>query len=545
MSKVLLKQGKLIAAALMLLLVVALLPMTASADGAVYIKPEKLQSDPISGTGWSYDGTTLTLSEGYNFAIDSSTSVTCKVKNYGTLVGGVVGCHFTGDFENYGTVENAAFSCTLVNYGRITDSKFNSGATTTNAEGGVIEGDESVCVLMNDVYNYGTIKKCIVTNKLYNYGTLEDADCFVNSSIKNLEKGTLKNCEIAGELDNSGIIESGTVSSAFTNNATGELKGGEYSEAIVNDGTISGGTFTNKIVNNGTISGGTFNRVLSSGAYIGSVENNGKIVGGDFNCDVINYGECESGNFYNAVSNFATINGGNYYDTVANESTINGGVFKASVINHNGIFGGTFAQLIVNSGKVTDCNAVEATRDSINNVTNYTVCGQATLGASLTLASGDSFIVPEDAKLIIPNGVALNVVNGSLDARGEIEVQDGGALIKTTLQAESHNWAQVIAGYNKDSVTEADRETLQNAVAKIDELLASDDLDADTKAVLEKVKVGANELIAYLDSAQDAPSADGEKEPPKTGDERNIALLVTLMLLSAATMAAVSVKKEN
>lgn len=545
MSKVLSKHGTLLAVALMLLLIVTLLPISASADGTVYIKPEKLQGEPLSGTGWSYDGTTLTLQEGYNFAIDSSTSVTCKVINYGTLVGGVVGCHFTGDLDNYGTIENAAFSCTLTNYGRITDSQFNAGCVMTNAESGVVEGVESWCILKDEVENYGTIKKSIVSGTVNNYGTIDEADCFVISTVNNYNNATINNSEIVGEFANAGIIESTTVNVEFTNAATGNIKSGTFNEAVTNNGTISGGEFANKVVNNALITNGTFNRVLSDGTYKGSVENHGTISGGNFNCTVTNYSVCENGNFYNAVSNFGTLSGGNYYDTVTNEGTISNGTFSAGVVNHKTVTGGTFKGLIANSGTVSGCNAVAANYDSASGSTSYVVCGEATLSSDIILSNGDSMTVPEGAKLIIPNGVTLNAVKGALKVEGDIEVQNGGALITTAIQEESHNWAVIIGKYTKDSVTEADRETLSNAVAKIDELLASNDLDDDTRAVLEKAKAGANELLAYLDEVKDAPVTDGEKEPPKTGDERNFGLIFAIMLLSATVTVFTYEKKKN
>ena len=174
---------------------------------------------PCSGTGWSYDHITktLTLTSGeYDFS--STEPVACAIESSATITGGT--------FEK----------------------------KVTNNAGGIISGGtfQDTC----SVTNSGTIKN----------GTFKDV-CSVTNEGANatIENGTFKNmCRVT----NGGIIKNGT----FKNMCSVENN---------TNGTISGGTFTYKVENNGIITGGVFNRNANltgvTGGYNITVASNAKI----------------------------------------------------------------------------------------------------------------------------------------------------------------------------------------------------------------------------------------------------------------------------
>ena len=170
-----------------------------------------------SGTGWSYDHSTktLTLTSGeYDFS--STEPVQCAIKSSATITGGT--------FEK---------------------------KVTNNAGGTISDGIfQDTC----SVTNNGTIKK----------GTFKDV-CSVTNEGANatIENGTFKNmCRVI----NNSTIENGT----FKNMCS-----------VENNGTIKNGTFTYKVENNGIITGGVFNGNANltgvTGGYNITVASNAKI----------------------------------------------------------------------------------------------------------------------------------------------------------------------------------------------------------------------------------------------------------------------------
>lgn len=186
-----------------------------------------------SGTGWSYDHITKTL----------------------TLTSG------TFDFSSThpqntsaGTQTEEPVKCAIVieSGAEITGGTFN-GKVTNNA-GGTISG--------------GTFQEtCSVTN---------------NGTIKN---GTFKDvCSVTNEGANA-TIENGTFKNMcrVINNSNGTISGGTFKNmcSVENNGTINNGTFTYKVENNGIITGGVFNRNANltgvTGGYNITVASNAKI----------------------------------------------------------------------------------------------------------------------------------------------------------------------------------------------------------------------------------------------------------------------------
>ena len=148
-----------------------------------------------SGTGWSYDHSTktLTLTDG-TFNLSSTEPVQCAIQSSATITGGT--------FEKKVT-NNAG--------GTISDGIFQDTCSVTN----------------NGTIKNGTFKNvCSVTNE------------GANATIEN---GTFKNmCRVI----NNSTIENGTFKDMCS---------------VENNGTIKNGTFTYKVENNGIITGGVFN----------------------------------------------------------------------------------------------------------------------------------------------------------------------------------------------------------------------------------------------------------------------------------------------
>lgn len=164
-----------------------------------------------SGTGWSYDHSTKTLtltsnSGTYDFSLANPQDTTNK------------------------TPADSAVACAIVieSGAEITGGTFEK--KVTNNAGGTISGGtfQETC----SVTNSGTIKK----------GTFKDV-CSVTNEGANatIENGTFKNmCRVI----NNSTIKNGT----FKNMCS-----------VENNGTINNGTFTYKVENNGIITGGVFN----------------------------------------------------------------------------------------------------------------------------------------------------------------------------------------------------------------------------------------------------------------------------------------------
>ena len=295
---------------LALSMVLSVLPLGAFAEGSTGELVIKY-SYPVgtSGSGWSYDDNTQTLTSGtYNFSYTYPqnpnatgsqfvTAVPFKIQLDGDakITGGTFQNEVT---NNYGTISHSTFESKVTNNNLISDCTFQKGCSVTN--GGTIK---------NGTFN--------ITGKVTN-----------NSIISN---GTFQN---TGSVENWYTISGGTFQST---------------SSVTNYGTITGnGTFEGKVKNHdGTISNGTFKGEVTN-------EANGKIEGGTFNGDVINYEKISDGTFNGKVSNRqgGNITNGTFNYTVENVGGgISNGTFTHKVENndHGTIFGGTFAGGVNNS----------------------------------------------------------------------------------------------------------------------------------------------------------------------------------------------------
>ena len=170
-----------------------------------------------SGTGWSYDHITktLTLTSGeYDFS--STEPVQCAIQSSATITGGT--------FEK----------------------------KVTNNAGGIISGGifQDTC----SVTNNGTIKK----------GTFKNVCSVTNNST--IENGTFKNmCRVI----NNSTIENGTFKDMCSVENNGTIKNGTFTYKVENNGIITGGVF-NRNANLTGVTGG-YNITVASNAKIEKV----------------------------------------------------------------------------------------------------------------------------------------------------------------------------------------------------------------------------------------------------------------------------------
>lgn len=443
-------------AAVTALLIVMFLPVTGNAETMGTLSAKDL-AQPGEGTGWSYDGTTLTLEAGYGFNIDDT--LNCDVVNNGTVYGGTVnGCMITGETFNNGTIDNVAFDGTVNNNGTITYGLYRWDIKIVNNSGGIISGVSYVSVGC-EILNYGTISSAIVLANVENHGIIEDCEFSDVAELNNCVDGTISKSIVNTDINNCGVLESNTVDSEVVNQSTGNIKSGTFNQKVTNNGIISGGSFEATVNNKegAVINGGDFNYNRTDAGYSGHVYNYGTIENGNFYCPIINYNILKNGRFHSTVGNFAEIKGGNYYDFVTNEMTISGG---------------SFSQIIFNNGVIDNSNGtvngIAVYFDTENKSYDYIVYGKTILCEDLILMQNDTLTVPKGSTLTVPQGVTLNVSGGTVNKEGSLIVESGGEVI--TADRGQINEIQPASGNknNEDTVKPTVKTQQVHAGDKID-----------------------------------------------------------------------------
>ena len=270
---------------LALSMVLSVLPLGAFAEGST--QDLVMQGGyPVgtSGSGWSYDDITktLTLTSGtFNFS-----STYPQSNSAGTRPVPAVLCAI--EIQSGATITGGTFKGTVDNGtwfrpgGTISNGIFNGGVTNSNIiENGTFAGN---------VRNEGTIEKGTFNGEVENRGTIKDGTFAANKEVTNW--GTIKKGTFAGNVRNEGTIEKGTFEDSVIN--VGTIENGIFEKNVENDypGKISGGAFSSTVGNyNGTIANGTFKGSVTNwgditgGTFAGSVENKCNIYGGVFNCN--------------------------------------------------------------------------------------------------------------------------------------------------------------------------------------------------------------------------------------------------------------------
>ena len=252
---------RLISLLVALCMAVTLLPVsaiTAWAEGGGQLKivngyPEGSKDDSngtytisCSGDGWSYDGTTqtLTLNPLTPTTYDLTAYRNIRKDENSILCSAIIGENATivnGNFwnvknpgssiTNYGTITSGDYSMPVVNHGTIINGTFE--LAVSNESGGTIENGAFQAMVTNS----GTINGGIFKDAVTNHGTIIGGRFF--SSVTN-------------ELD--GIIENGQF-------------GIDFSPCTVtnNGGTINGGTFKDELTGSGIEPGYTLKANIPTG----------------------------------------------------------------------------------------------------------------------------------------------------------------------------------------------------------------------------------------------------------------------------------------
>ena len=368
---------------LALSMVLSVLPLGAFAEGSNQGLTIGSDGYPVgtSGTGWSYDNNTktLTLTEG-TFDFSSTVPVQCAIDSIQTIIGGT----FNGKVRNIGTISGGTFNETVTNAstGTISDGTFNGDVTNygtikdngtfegtvTNKINGLIYGGtfQNKCSVTNDgtITGNGIFAGIVTNNRFISGGTFQST-----SNVTNANDGTISDGTFAGSVTNKGTITgNGTFNATVTNNDRGKITNGTFNGTVTNWSTISGGTFQNtcSVTNNGTIKdNGIFegevknytSGTILDGTFRGEVDNSGAIEKGTFEGSVQNNNRISGGTFQNgcSVTNLSTISGGTFQNTcsVTNHGYIKDGTFAGKVTNDDGtIYGGTFAGSVENKWKI-------------------------------------------------------------------------------------------------------------------------------------------------------------------------------------------------
>ena len=177
-----------------------------------------------SGTGWSYDHNTgtLTLTSGtYDFS--TTQPVQCEIEIQSSRAE-ITGGTFAGSVTNKGTIKNGSFE-----------------QEVTNNAGGEISGG----TFYGTVTNSGYIKDGTFNGKVTNRNTIENGT--FAGSVTN--EGTIKNGSFEKKVTNSNTIMDGVFKGAVENGGNGKIFGGTFAGSVNNSygGHIFGGVFNGHI----------------------------------------------------------------------------------------------------------------------------------------------------------------------------------------------------------------------------------------------------------------------------------------------------------
>ena len=204
--------------------------ITASAEAATLDLTGFDYSTDSSGTGWSYnsDSTTLSILNGYELTVTGTFTKT--VSNNGTIASGTTAT-FSGTVYNdsKGVIEGGTFSGPVTNYKEINGGTF-SGKVTNYEDLGIING--------------GTFSGTVFNNRgcEINGGTFT-----TTSTVNNQASAVINDGEFYGTINNNingeyfATISGGTYKSGSTVNNKGRIQGGtfESGSTIANSGTIT------------------------------------------------------------------------------------------------------------------------------------------------------------------------------------------------------------------------------------------------------------------------------------------------------------------
>ena len=394
--------------------------ITASAVAATLDLTGFDYSTNSSGTGWSYnsDSTTLSILNGYELTVTGTFTKT--VSNNGTIASGTTAT-FSGTVYNdsKGVIEGGTFSGPVTNYKEINGGTF-SGKVTNYEDLGII--------------NDGTFSGIVINNR----GCEINGGTFTTTSTVNNQA--------------TAVINDGEFFGTINNNINGEyfatISGGTYKSGSVvnNKGRIQGGTFESgsTIANSGTITDTMLGNIPSgvitcAGSHTVGTPATCKT---QAVCGVCgqSYGETAPHTFVNGTCNVSGCGAVATVEYTYGGSTYYTDDFKKAVndINNNG--GGT-----ITLRADIDCSDVEyiqVTDDLILNLGTHTL----DLGTG-TLIFGGSI----DAS-IIGTGTIKSVYDSTVQNSGQAVYVVGGASL--TVGTENGSGPTISGGAN--AITTAD-----------------------------------------------------------------------------------------
>ena len=356
-----------------------------------------------SGTGWSYDHSTktLTLTSGeYDFS--STEPVQCAIQSSATITGGTFEKKVTnnaGGIISGGTFQD---TCSVTNSGTIKNGTFKNVCSVTNnstIENGTFKD-------MCSVENNGTIKNGTFTYKVENNGIITGGVFNGNANLTGVTGGYNITVASGAKIEKVNGVSADWAPYVVTSNATTKevtitadtdiysLNGQPIAESsygsdkttvtftMPDDDVVLNGaiTSTDLVMENGwpkDSNGGTIPCKGDGWEYIPNDPTNGDMLlltgsnqtGGLFDFSTIGDGsavECNvfvgkptaitGGEFNGKVFNNSGILGGTFHGEVDNmgPGTIKGGTFNGAVENNGMIENGAFHDAVENNGTIND-----------------------------------------------------------------------------------------------------------------------------------------------------------------------------------------------
>ena len=456
-----------------------------------------------SGTGWSYDHITktLTLTSGeYDFS--STEPVACAIQSSATITGGTFEKKVTNNAG--GTISGGTFqdTCSVTNEGTIKNGTFKNVCSVTNnstIENGTFKN-------MCSVENNGTINNGTFTYNVENNGIITGGVFNGNANLTGVTGGYNITVASNAKIEKVNGVSADWAPYVVTSNATTKevtitadteifsLNGQPIAESsygsdkttvtftMPDDDVVLNGaiTSTDLVMENGwpKDSNGGKNPCKGDGwQYIPNDPTNGDMLlltgsnqtGGLFDFSTIGDGsavECNvfvgkptaitGGEFNGKVINNSGILGGTFHGEVDNTTmgTINDGTFNGAVENNHMIENGTFHDEVKNNGTINDgaFNGKVENNSVINSGTFHGEVDNTTMGR---IVNG-TFNGAVENKGMIENGAFNDAVenNGAIE-KGTFhgEVKNNGTINDGTFNGKVENNSTINGGAFNGAVT--------------------------------------------------------------------------------------------
>ena len=425
-----------------------------------------------SGTGWSYDHITktLTLTSGeYDFS--STEPVACAIQSSATITGGTFEKKVTNNAG--GTISGGTFqdTCSVTNEGTIKNGTFKNVCSVTNnstIENGTFKNMCSVennGTINNGTFTYNVENNGIITGGVFNgnanlTGVTGGYNITVASNAK-IEKvngvsadwapyvvtsnATTKEVTITADTEIFSLNGQPIVASNCNSSYGSDKKTVTFTmpdDDVVLNGTI---TSTDLVMENGWPKDSNGGKTPCKGdgwEYIPNDPTNGDMLlltgsnqtGGLFDFSTIGDGSAVECNVF--VGKPTAITGGEFNGKVFNNSGILGGTFHGEVDNMGPgrIENGTFHGAVENNGMIENGTFNDAVKNNgtINGgVFNGAVTGSGTVSESITgsgTLNGEPITKPEPTPEPEPTTYTVTVIGGTIDGKTSVSAKENDTL---------------------------------------------------------------------------------------------------------------------